>query len=116
MSLNIKVDMGNVRQMVDSMIRETTPARQFILQDAGALWEAAARKYVHVITGQTKASIDYKVQGNQVIMSASGGAIFEEARGNGHDFGTQALEDLVIAMPNIVDNRLNKIFGGGIHR
>ena len=47
--------MGNVRQMVDSMIRETTPARHFIFQDAGALWEVAARKYVHVITGQTKA-------------------------------------------------------------
>lgn len=108
--------MGTVRQLVDSMIRETTPAKQFILQDCGALWEMRARKYVHVITGQTKSSINYRIQGNTVNLEASGGATFEEARGNGHDFGTQALEDLVIEMPRIVDNRMNKIFRGGIHR
>jgi len=108
--------MGGIRAMVDGMIREMTPARQFILEDSGAYWEKQARSYVHVITGQTKRSIRSNVQGNKVNLEASAGAPFEEAKENGHDFMTQALEDLSLEMPRIVENRLGKIFGGGIFR
>lgn len=108
--------MSQVRQTVDGMIRESGPARQFILQDAGAYWEIQANKYVHVITGETKSSINHTVQGKQVNLEASGGAVFEEARENGHDFMTQALEDLSIELPRIIDNRMSKIFGGAIFR
>ena len=109
--------MGDVRAMVDNMIREIGPARQFILQDAGDYWSKQASKHVHKITKKTLHSITSSVSGgNKVNLEASWGAPFEEDRGPPHDFMTQALEDLVIAMPNIVDNRMNKIFGGGIHR
>jgi hypothetical protein len=116
MSMKITVDTSQVRQTVDGMIREAGPARQFILQDAGAYWEIQARKHVHVITGQTKSSINYTVQGKQVNLEASGGAPFEEDKGSPHDFMTQALEDLSIELPRIIDNRLSKVFGGTIFR
>ena len=91
MSVKITVNMGDIRSMVDSMIREAGPAKQFILQDAGAYWEIQARKYVHVITGETKSSINYTVQGDKVNLEASAGAPFEEDKGSPHDFMTQAL-------------------------
>ena len=116
MVFKITVDMGGIRNMVDGMIREIGPARQFILQDAGAYWEIQARKHVHVITGQTKSSISYTVQGTKVNLEASGGAPFEEDKGSPHDFMTQALEDLTLEMPRIIDNRMSKIFGGAIFR
>lgn len=117
MSLKITVDMGQVRQNVDNMIREAGPAKQFILQDSGAFLVKSARSRVHIITGRTQRSTKIvSVSGDTVECESAWGAPFEEDRGNPHDFITQALTDLQTEMPRIINNRMSKIFGGSIFR
>lgn len=117
MSFRVTVDKSALISSIDGKIRELGPAKNFILRDAGAFFVKQARSHVHIITGKTQKSTKVvSVSGNIVTMESAWGAPHEEARGDPHDFMSQAREDLIQEFPRIIQSRYAHIMGGGIFR
>jgi len=108
--ISVTVDISPILRDIDFKLQKLDQTKRDILYEIGTEAVNEMRHRVHVITGRTRDStkISQSFSPDFITVTSTYGAVFEEARGDPHDFMTQTADVMNEKIPTIIRNGLNK--------
>ena len=102
------------KKALDSVVANSPKTKQLMLEDTISLIIREAKNRAHVITGNMKRNIgvqNLSVQsGSADVVALALYSAYENARGEGHDYFTQALEIFKIEGGQMIKTRMDQSF------